>query len=225
MGKLISPEKMLEVLDWTYDKAVQGLPGMGTAIDLAEDYMAGSGTTEDKINSLIRWQNTKAGSAGFVAGLGGVITLPVALPANITSTIYVQIRMVAAIAHMAGHDVKHDKVKTLIYLCLLGNSMNEVAKDFGITFGTKFATSYIQKNVTREVLNKINKAVGFRLVTKFGTKGLINLGKVVPVLGGVIGGGLDAFTTNIVGNQARNTFLQFEPVNYKVSSSNFIDVI
>ena len=103
--------------------------------------------------------------------------------------------------------------------------MNEVAKDFGITFGTKFATSYIQKNVTREVLNKINKAVGFRLVTKFGTKGLINLGKVVPVLGGVIGGGLDAFTTNIVGNQARNTFLQFEPVNYKVSSSNFIDVI
>ena len=51
MGKLISPEKMQEVLDWTYDKAVQGLPGMGTAIDLAEDYMAGSGTTEDIINS------------------------------------------------------------------------------------------------------------------------------------------------------------------------------
>ena len=186
--------------------------------------MTGSGTTEDKINSLIRWQNTKAGSAGFVAGLGGAITLPVALPVNIASTIYVQIRMVAAIAHMAGHDVKHDKVKTLIYLCLFGNSMNEVAKDFGITFGTKFATSYIQKNVTREALTKINKAVGFRLVTKFGTKGLINLGKVVPVLGGVIGGGLDAFTTNIVGNQARNTFLQFELTKYKLVSNNLKDV-
>lgn len=224
MSKFISPEKMQEVLDWSYDKAVQGIPGMGSAIDLAEDYMTGSGTTEDKINSLIRWQNTKAGSAGFVAGLGGAITLPVALPANIVSTIYVQIRMVAAIAHMAGHDVKHDKVKTLIYLCLLGNGMNEVAKDFGITFSTKFATNYIQKNVTREVLNKINKAVGFKLVTKFGSKGLINLGKVVPVLGGVIGGGLDAFTTNIVGNQARNTFLQFEPTKYNVSSNRFKDV-
>ena len=224
MSNLITPEKMQEVLDWTYDKAVQGIPGMGSAIELAEDYMTGSGTTEDKINSLIRWQNTKAGSAGFVAGLGGAITLPVALPVNIASTIYVQIRMVAAIAHMAGHDVKHDKVKTLIYLCLLGNSMNEVAKDFGITFGTKFATSYIQKNVTREVLTKINKAVGFRLVTKFGTKGLINLGKVVPVLGGVIGGGLDAFTTNIVGNQARNTFLQFELTKYKLVSNNLKDV-
>lgn len=224
MAKVISPEKMQEVLDWTYDKAVQGIPKMGSAIDLAEDYMTGSGTTEDKINSLIRWQNTKAGSAGFVAGLGGAITLPVALPANIASTIYVQIRMVAAIAHMAGHDVKHDKVKTLIYLCLLGNSMNEVAKDFGITFGTKFATSYIEKNITGAALTKINKAVGFRLVTKFGTKGLINLGKIVPVIGGVIGGGLDAFTTNIVGNQARNTFLEFKPTDYKVYSSDIKDV-
>lgn len=224
MSKLITPEKMQEVLDWSYDKAVQGLPGMGSAIDLAEDYMAGSGTTEDKINSLIRWQNTKAGSAGFVAGLGGAVTLPVSLPANIASTLYVQIRMVAAIAHMAGHDIKNDKVQTLIYLCLLGNSMNEVAKDFGITFGTKFATSYIQKNVTRDVLTKINKAVGFRLVTKFGSNGLINLGKVVPVLGGVISGGLDAFTTNIVGNQARNTFLQFQPTKYRVSSNRFKDV-
>lgn len=78
--------------------------------------------------------------------------------------------------------------------------------------------------MNRKVLTKINKAVGFRLVTKFGSKGLINLGKVVPVLGGVIGGGLDAFTTNIVGNQARNTFLQFEPTKYKVGSNSFKDV-
>ena len=95
MSKLITPEKMQEVLDWTYDKAVQGIPGMGSAIDLAEDYMIGSGTTEDKINSLIRWQNTKAGSTGFVAGLGGAMTLPVSLPANIASTLYVQIRIYA----------------------------------------------------------------------------------------------------------------------------------
>lgn len=224
MATMISAEKMQEFLEWGYDKAIQGLPGMGSAIELAEDYMSEAGTTEDKINSLIRWQNTKAGSAGFAAGLGGLITMPVALPANIASTVYIQIRMVAAIAHIAGHDVKHDKVKTLIYLCLLGNSMNEVAKDFGITFGTKFATSYIQKNVTGQMLAKINKAVGFRLVTKFGTKGLINLGKVVPILGGVIGGGLDAFTTNIVGNQARNTFLEFKPNSYKVHPNNFKDL-
>ncbi|TXD97814.1 EcsC family protein [Psychrobacter frigidicola] len=224
MAKVISPEKMQGLLDWTYDKAVQGIPGMGSAIDLAEDYMTGPGTTEDKVNSLIRWQNTKAGSAGFIAGLGGLITLPVALPVNIASLIYVHIRMVAAIAHMTGHDLKNDKVKALIYLCLLGSSMDEVAKDSGITFGTNFTTSYIEKNVTGVALTKIKRAVSFRLVTKFSTRGLINLGGVVPVLGGVICGGFDIFTTNIVGNQARKAFLVFEPTDYKVDLSSFKDV-
>lgn len=215
MAELISNEVMYEALEWAYDKSIQGIPGMGSATELAEDYMKEKGSLEDKINALIRWQNTKAGSAGFLAGLGGMITLPVALPANIASTLYVQIRMIAAIAHMTGHDIKHDKVKTLIFLCLLGNSMNEVAKDFGISFGTKFATSYIQKNITREMLVKINKAVGFLLVTKTGSKGLINLTKVVPILGGVIGGGLDAITTNIIGNQARDLFLKIDKMNFE----------
>lgn len=67
------------------------------------------------------------------------------------------------------------------------------------------------------MLTKINKAIGFRLVTKFGTKGLINLGKVVLILGGVIGGGIDAFTTNIIRNQAKNTFLEFKPDAYELA--------
>ena len=93
-------ETIYEVMEWAYDKAVDGLPGMGSAIELAEDYLKNVGTKTDKINSLIRWQNTKAGSAGFLAGLGGMITLPVALPANVASTLYIQIRMIAAIAHI-----------------------------------------------------------------------------------------------------------------------------
>lgn len=225
MANLVSSESMYELLEWTYDKTVQGLPGMGTAEELANDYLSTPGTLEDKINALIRWQNTKAGGAGFLANMGGVITLPVALPMNIASTLYVQMRMIAAIAHMAGHDIQHDKVKTLIFMCLLGSGVNEVAKDFSITFGTKFATSYIQKNITREMLVKINKAVGFRLITKSGTKGLINLTKVVPILGGVIGGGLDAISTNVVGNQAKKVFLSFDSNELNGIESNYIKTV
>lgn len=210
MTDIISSEKIQELIEWAYDKAINGLPGTGTAIELAQDYINNSNAPKDNINSLIRWQNTKAGSAGFLTGLGGVVTMPVAIPANIASTLYVQIRMIAAIAHIAGHDVKHDKVQALIMLCLLGNSMNEVAKDFGISFSTKLATVYIKKNITGAMLTKINQAVGFRLVTKAGSTGLINLTKAVPFLGGVVGGSFDAITTNLVGNQARNIFLAFE---------------
>lgn len=128
---------------------------------MANDYLCESGSLEDKINSLIRWQNAKAGSAGFATGLGGLVTLPATLPANIASTLYVQIRMISAIAHMSGYNIRHDKVKTMVYMCLLGNGVGEVLKDAGVTAGTKFAQNFIQKNVTGAMLKKSIKQLAF----------------------------------------------------------------
>lgn len=222
MSNLISSEAMHEVMEWAYDKSINGI-GFGTAVEMAEDYLSESGNLRDKIDSLIRWQNTKAGSAGFVSGLGGVAALPVALPANIASTLYIQIRMIAAIAHMTGYDIRNDKVKTMVYLCLLGNGAGEVLKDFGVTASIKFAENFIKKKVTKEMLNKINKDVGFRLVTKAGSTGLINLTKLVPILGGVVSGTFDAATTNLVGNTARDLFLNKNNQNFDGFHGNIYD--
>ena len=53
---------------------------------------------------------------------------------------------------------------------------------------------------------EINKRVGFRLLTKFGEKGVINAGRAVPLLGGLVGGGVDAAWTKSIGNRARDIF-------------------
>jgi hypothetical protein len=53
----------------------------------------------------------------------------------------------------------------------------------------------------------LNKAVGFRLVTKFGEKGVVNLGKAVPLVGGFIGGAVDGIGTNIVGKTVKKVFI------------------
>lgn len=100
---------MQQILDWGYDKATNGLPGTPTAQELAEDYLSKHNSVESAIHSLIKWQNTKAATSGFLTGLGGIITLPVAIPANLASVLYVQIRMVAAIAYMRGYDLKATK--------------------------------------------------------------------------------------------------------------------
>ena len=63
---------------------------------------------------------------------------------------------------------------------------------------------------------RINRAVGMKLVTKFGEKGVINLGKAVPFLGGFISGTLDGVTTNIIGDKAKEIFL----VNNDVAKIN-----
>lgn len=199
----------MSVLDWGYDKAVNGVPGLDSAQELAMSYMRKEGSTYDQANSLIRWQNTKAGTSGFLTGLGGIITMPIALPANITSVIYVQLRMIAAIAHMGGHDVKDDQVKSLVYVCLTGNSAKDIMKGAGITIGSKLSKTAI-KSISSKTITVINQKVGFRLLTKFGEKGAINLGKAIPFVGGLIGGGFDSVATNTIGNVARNTFIELD---------------
>lgn len=197
---------MMQLLDWTYAKSANGATGLDSAIELANDYISCGGMPYEQANSLIRWQNTTAATSGFISGLGGIATLPVAIPANVASVPFVQIRMIAAIAHIGGYDVNNDRVKTLVYSCLVANSAKDVVKDVGIAVGNKLAMNAI-KGISGKTIAEINKRVGFRLLTKFGEKGVVNLGRAVPVFGGLIGGSFDAYTTNTVGNIARDTFV------------------
>lgn len=173
MANELTESKIMQPLDWAYDKAVNGIPGFDSAQEMAQDYLKGDDNLVDKVNSLIRWQNTKAGTSGFLSGLGGIALMPVTIPANITSVMYVQVRMIAAIAHMGGHDLQNDKVKALVYACLCGNAAKDIVKEIGIKIGTKMTEQAI-KNISSQIIGKINNAVGFRLLTKFGNTGLIN---------------------------------------------------
>ena len=201
-----SQNLIMEAINWAYDKAVDGAPGLESAKELAEDYLKGEGTLQEKANSLIRWQIAKAGTSGFLTGLGGLLTMPVTIPANLASVMYIQVRMIAAIAHLGGHDLKNDRVKSFVYACLMGNAMKDVLKDIGIVLGTKLTQEAIKK-ITGKALTEINQKVGFRLLTKFGEKGLINLGKLAPVVGGIVAGTIDSASTNMIGNVARDIFI------------------
>jgi hypothetical protein len=96
----ITPSKIMDILDWAYEKSTHGLLGLDSAQELAESYLKEDSLLEDKINSLIRWQNAKCATSGFLSGLGGVLTMPVTVPANISSVLFVQVRMIAAIAYI-----------------------------------------------------------------------------------------------------------------------------
>lgn len=206
MTNEISENNIMHVLNWTYDKATNGILGFDSAEEMANDYLKGNGSLVYRANSLIRMQNTKAASSGFLSGLGGVILMPVTIPANISSVMYIQVRMIAAIATMGGYNIRDDKVKSLVFSCLVGDAAKDVLKDTGIIIGTKIATNSV-KNMSSKTIIAINKKIGFRLVTKFGEKGAINLGKAIPIIGGLIGGTMDLVTTNIIGNISRDTFI------------------
>lgn len=209
MVEKFTEDAIMRTLDFLYDKAVNGVAGLDSASEIAEGYMKDGGSKVDQANSLIRWQNTRAGASGFITGLGGIIVMPVSIPASIASVMYVQVRMIAAIAHLGGHDLKDDRVKVLVYVCMAGSAAKDIMKEVGIIVGRKLAESAIKK-ISGEAIKKINQRVGFRLLTKFGEKGAINLGKTIPLAGGVVSATFDSISTNVIGNVARNTFIAKE---------------
>ena len=205
MAEKLTIGRVERMLEWAYKQALSSHGPIDGAIELAESYQGQYGSPRRDANALIRWQNTKAASSGFLAGLPGLPAMPVTLPVNLTSVLFIQIRMIAAIAYLGGYDLKDDRVKTLCFACLCGNGARELLRNVGIEIGKKMAISALKRFPGR-VFIEINKAVGFRLLTKFGERGVINVGKAIPGLGGVIGGGVDLVWTNAIGNQARDTF-------------------
>ena len=207
---VIAQEDVMRILDSCYEKCLNGIPKVSPSVEeMANDYLKKYKTKEEACKAMIRNQITKCATSGFITGFGGFITMPVTLPANISSVIYVQMRMIACISYMAGFDLDSDQTQTLVYACLAGVAVNNVIKQAGIKFGVKFANGLIKK-IPGKVLIKINQKVGFRFVTKFGTKGIINLGKLIPGVGAVIGGGLDLVETKIIAKRSYKWFFEHD---------------
>lgn len=208
MAVKIEQEEIMQLLDRLYDQSVQGIARVSPPIDaLANDYLRKSRDVDAAARKFIDYQVAKCTTSGFLTGLGGVVTLPVAIPANVGSVLYVQMRMIACLAYMGGYDTNSDQVQTLVYACLAGISIDQLLKNVGIQFGTKFTVAMVKK-IPGTVLTKINQKVGFRFLTKFGTKGLINIGKAIPIVGGVISGGFDFAETRVIADRAYKLFIQ-----------------
>ena len=189
----------LDILDKCYTSAIEGLPTSDSAIVLGQEYLRKYSSKDSAVEKLVTNQIAKCATTGFLTSVGGALTLPVAISADVGVNVYVQLRMIAAIAVIGGYNPYDDEVKTLAYMCLVGMAGTDVIKNVGIKVGEK---------VTINMLKKIPQFIGFRLVTKMGTKGVINLIKVIPGISGVIGGGIDAFATKNIANRAIDCFIK-----------------
>ncbi len=223
--KLLSQEDIMKLLDSCYEKCLHGVPKVSPSVEnMANDYLKKYSSKEEACKAMLRNQIAKCTTSGFLTGFGGIITMPVTLPANVGSVLYVQMRMIACVAYMNGYELNCDQTQTFVYACLAGVAVNGLVKQAGIKFGLKFANGLIKK-IPGKVLTKINQKVGFRFLTKFGTKGIVNLGKMVPGVGAVIGGGLDLVETKVIANRAYKWFVEGDFTDEKTAEDeNVVDV-
>ena len=199
---------VVELVNWIIKKAIEGVPPLCSAENLAKEYLIDESfsNNEERIDSLINWQMARNFTTGFITGFGGLLTLPISIPAALGASWVLQARMAGAIARICKHDLKEDRVQTLVLTSLLGNAGKEVIKTAGMKIASRSTAIAIQK-IPGKIIIEINKKVGFRLLTKAGQRGVINLMKIVPVAGGIVGGCIDATACRAVGYAAKELFL------------------
>lgn len=204
------PARMDRVVDTLLDRLLRtGIDGLGKldpARVVAANALRSERSADDAIDSIVSTHTKLAATGGFVTGLGGFVTLPVALPANVVGFYVVATRMVAAIATVRGYDVRRDEVRTAILLALSGDDATEILRKAGGGMITGRATSFALDKLPPGALMAVNKGVAFRIVVQLGEKSLGRLGRMVPLAGGVIGGGIDAYFMQRLARHARKEF-------------------
>jgi hypothetical protein len=95
-------KRALTLVKWLSDHAIDGVRPLSSAQDLATEYLRDQSypSHRERVDALINWETSKNFTSGFVTGLGGLLTLPFALPAGFAASWVIQARMAAAIARI-----------------------------------------------------------------------------------------------------------------------------
>lgn len=187
-----------------------GLGGIGPlsgAAVLARDYRADASYAGDdrRVAALIRWESAKNFTTGFLTGLGGALTFPVAIPAALGASWLLQARLAGAIACVYGHELEDERVRTKVLLSLAGDVARDAMKDLGLKLGDTLTQRAVDQ-IPGRALVEVNKRIATRLLAQVGQRVVLRFPRAVPVLGGVVGGGLDAVVCRQVGRTARRLF-------------------
>lgn len=190
------------------EKGLAGAGPLSSAEDLASEYLIDSsyGNDDRRVDALIRREMTKNFTSGFITGLGGLVTFPVSIPAALGASWLIQARMAGAIARIYGHDLDSERVRTKILLSLAGDVAKDAMKDLGLKLDNKLTQRAVDE-IPGRALVEINKRIGAKLITKVGQKVVLRFPRAVPVLGGVVGGSLDAVVCRMVGRTAKTLFM------------------
>jgi hypothetical protein len=187
-------------------RGVGGVGPFDSARAIADDHLAASGgDVEAAVRTLIGTHVRLAASSGFLTSFGGAATMLVTAPAGVTGLYLLGTRMVAATAHVRGHDLTSPVTRTAVLLCLLGPDGPELAERTGLDLENASLLAGLRR-LPPEVRAQLDRRAEYRLASRFGRRGALNLTKLLPVVGGPIGAGADAMSARTIATYADVTF-------------------
>lgn len=135
-----------------------------------------------------------AGLAGGVYGAGGFLTIG----ADLFTIWRIQGRMILAIAYIFGHNLESPERRDEILLVMGIASGSEAVKKVTIEAGKEGLEKALLTPVAKEIIKKLPN----KIITIAGEKSLLNVSKLVPLIGIPITFAMDFFSTKAVGEAA-----------------------
>ncbi len=151
-----------------------------------------------KARGRLKDATLKSSAASFMAGLPGGLTLAAALPADVMQNLIFSIRTAQEIAYLYGQENfwqgtvgfknPESRYKLLSYVAVMfavtgaDQLVRIMSEPFGLMLGTKIAEGTMQ-----HIMERVAGVFGLKLTAQGTSK---TVSKVVPVLGGVISGGM-----------------------------------
>ena len=186
-----------------------GIDGKGffhSAASVADEALRAHPDPDAAVEAIVRSHVRLGGLSGFVTSLGGFITVPVALPLNVLGFYLIATRMTAAVAHARGHDIHQEAIRTAVLLTLVGADADDLLRKAGVAAPTGALSNLAVQRLPGPAMMVVQKGIGFRLLAQVGTKTFSRLGRLIPVVGGAVGGALDAWMMRKVATSARREF-------------------
>ncbi len=169
-------------------------------------------------NKLILKRTTESSIASFVAGIPGGLAMAATIPADVLQFFGMSLRLAQEIAYLYGADdlwkngeVDDDKIKNqLILYCgvMFGVSgavsgVRVLSAQIAKTTLKKLPQKALTKTFWYPIIKQIGKAIGVKITKSTVAKGI---SKAVPIVGGVISGGLNFASMHPMAKRLQVTF-------------------
>ena len=138
------------------------------------------------VHRIIARESFKAGLVGAVTGIGGIVTLPIAVPIDFALTARLQSALVHFVARVHAPAETEDALRLKTYAILAGNRFSQQA--------IEASSRAVQAAVARVVTRLLAESVAEALL------------KIVPLIGAAVGFGLNYAATRAVGRLAVNWY-------------------
>ncbi len=202
-----TPEVAGGVLRSIIEFAIDGNATFPGAKATAAQSLQAKGDREQAIDSVVVQHVGIASAQGFLTSVGGLITLPVGLPANIAGMAVLTVRMIASIAHLRGYDVDDRRVRAALTLAMLGDDeVRRLVADGKLPTGPlAVATApMFDSDLERRISERVMGSLAGRLGGKHLATVIV---RRIPLVGGGVGAAVDGWLTFGLAAYAKREFV------------------